>query len=74
MSRNFKIVLAVAAVVITSALAAVTNSFPVPFYVGIFYVGPFAFLWFLLPAVLVPLLLAGAIGLEPEIGSRHVFG
>lgn len=56
MSRNFKIVLAVVAVLITSALAAATHSFPLPFYLGIFYVGPFAFLWFLLPALLVPLL------------------
>jgi hypothetical protein len=56
MSRNFKIVLAVAAVVITSALAVATGSFPLPFYVGIFYVGPFAFIWFLLPAMLVPFL------------------
>ena len=56
MSRKSKIVLAVASVVITSALAAVTNSFPVPFYLGVFYVGPFAFLWFLIPAFLVPLL------------------
>ena len=56
MERNFKIVLAVFAVVITSALAAATGSFPLPFYAGIFLVGPFAFLWFLLPAVLVPFL------------------
>ena len=56
MSRKSKIFLAAAAVLATSSLAAATHSLPLPFYVGIFYVGPFAFIWFLIPAALVPIL------------------
>jgi len=46
------------ALVTTALTAFLTNSFPFPFYVGIFYVGPFAFIWFLIPAVVVPVLIS----------------
>jgi hypothetical protein len=45
------------ALIMTALTAFLTNSFPFPFYVGIFYVGPLAFIWFLIPAVVVPVLI-----------------
>jgi len=46
------------ALIMTALTAFLTNSFPFPLYVGIFYVGPLAIIWFLIPAVVVPVLIA----------------
>ena len=58
MSDGAKIGLAILAIVAASVTAAVLKSFPFPFYVGLFVVGPFALLWFLLPGLVVPWLVS----------------
>jgi len=55
-TRTFRVGLGVAAMAVASLVAWLTNSFPAPFYVGLFVVGPLAFGWFVIPAFVVPIL------------------
>ncbi|HUE87800.1 MAG TPA: hypothetical protein VMO26_17140 [Vicinamibacterales bacterium] len=58
MTNRAKFALAIVAILMASVTAAVVESFPFPFYVGLFIVGPLAFLWFVVPGLLVPLLVS----------------